>query len=71
MITKEIATIPFTDADSGNEAIAVVRQCGDRLAIAFSVHENGDLEVLLDVDTAKRFTNAITLGIESIASAVP
>jgi len=69
MIIKEIATIPFIDADSGNEAVAIVRQCGDRLAIAVSLRKNGDIEVLLDADTAKRFASAMALGIESIAAA--
>ena len=71
MSVKEIATIPFSEGDSGEQAVAVVRQCGNRLALALSVREDGDVEVLLDVDTAGRLAEAIKLGIESIVSTEP
>jgi hypothetical protein len=66
MAIKEIVTIPFTDADSGNEAVVVVRRCGDRLALAVSVRDNGDIEVVLDANTARRFADAVRIGTESI-----
>ncbi|GAB6188040.1 hypothetical protein [Thermopirellula anaerolimosa] len=67
MTPREIATIVFTEADSGNDAVAIVRQCGKRLAVALSVQDNGDLEVLLDVETATRLLEAIKVGIDVIS----
>ena len=71
MSVKEIATIAFSEGDSGKEAVAIIRQCGNRLAVAVSVRDNGDVEVLLDADTAVRLADAIKLGIEMIVSAEP
>ena len=69
MTTKQIATISFTDGDSGGEALVAVRQCGEMLALAVSLREDGDIQVLLDAETARHFADAIRLGVESIASA--
>lgn len=47
-----IATIEFTDRDSGDEAMAFVR-CVDRLiAIGLVVKENGDLDIALEIGRA-------------------
>ena len=63
MTIQDVATIRFTDHDSGDEAVVIVRRCDDKLSIALSVRGNGDIEVLIDSDTAKRVAEAITQGV--------
>ena len=58
MTIKNIAH-PSNDGDSGKEAIIVVRQCDDMLAIAVSLRDNGDIEVLLDANAVRRLADAI------------
>jgi hypothetical protein len=41
----EVATICFTDRDSGDEAVAVVRVEGEITGLALSLRRNGDIEV--------------------------
>jgi hypothetical protein len=43
----EIATISFTDGDSGDAAVAIVRIARDTVGLALSLKQNGDLEVFL------------------------
>jgi len=68
MIIDELATITFVDGDSGNSAVAVVRRCGDKIAVALSIERNGDIEVLLDMDSAGKLQQAIRSGIEMISN---
>jgi hypothetical protein len=42
-----IATINFTDGDTGDEGVAIVRMAGDTVGLALSLKQNGDLEVFL------------------------
>jgi hypothetical protein len=41
----QVATIPFTDRDSGDEALALVRVEGEIIGLALSLRQNGDIEV--------------------------
>jgi hypothetical protein len=41
----QVATIPFTDRDSGDEAMALVRIEGETIGLALSLKQNGDTEV--------------------------
>ena len=43
----QIAMIPFSDRDSGDEAFALVRVEGDAAGLALSLKRNGDIEVFL------------------------
>ena len=66
MIIKEIATISFCDGESGTEAVAIIRLCGDRMALAISIQDDGDLEILIDEDTAQKLVAALSVGIDHI-----
>jgi hypothetical protein len=68
MIIKEIATIPFRDDETGDNAFAIVRRCGDRVAVALTVEHGNDMEVFLDVDVARRLAETINEGIKLIGS---
>jgi hypothetical protein len=67
VIVREVTTIRFSDAGSGGEAIAIVRQCGDKLGLAISIRENGDLEVFLDRSSACELSKAIGAAINLIS----
>jgi hypothetical protein len=41
----KVATIRFTDRDSGDEAFALVRVEGEIIGLALSLRQNGDIEV--------------------------
>jgi hypothetical protein len=66
MMIEELATISFRDGDSGSDAVAIVRRCGDGVALAISLRSNGDVEVLADASTARTIAEAIMRGVELI-----
>jgi hypothetical protein len=70
METKELATIMFSDGDSGEPTVAVVRQCDSNIGLALSIQGNGDLEVFLDVASARKLIHAITQGIAMIERSI-
>ncbi|WP_141688271.1 hypothetical protein [Bradyrhizobium paxllaeri] len=41
----QIAPISFTDRDSGDEAVMIVRTVGDFAGLALSLRRSGDIEV--------------------------
>jgi hypothetical protein len=45
VIAIQVATIRFTDIDSGDEAVALVRVVGEITGLALSLKRNGDIEV--------------------------
>jgi hypothetical protein len=53
-----VATLTFTDVDSGEEAIAVVRADTKIVGLTLSLKTGADLEVLMPVDVARRLTDA-------------
>jgi hypothetical protein len=67
---SEIATIAFTDCESGDSAVAIVRQCGGVLGVALSLKHDGDVEVFLDPASARKLASAIAQGVEKIERAV-
>jgi hypothetical protein len=48
---KPIATIPFTDLDSDDDAHAIVRAGDGLIALALTLRANGDREVLMPIET--------------------
>ena len=44
---KGVATISFRDLDSGDEAAVFVRLSTDHVALALTLREGGDLEVVI------------------------
>lgn len=56
---KEVATITFKDAESGDEAVAVVRRTDDLVAICLSVKGGSDVEVVVGKADAGRLLEAL------------
>jgi hypothetical protein len=46
-VRPEVATLTFFDADSGEEAVAIVREVPTGIALAVSLQRDGDIEVVL------------------------
>jgi hypothetical protein len=56
---REIATISFLDADSGEDALAIVRTGRARIALCLSLRENGDTEVVLSPSDCQALVEAL------------
>jgi hypothetical protein len=56
---KEIATIKFVDADTKDDALAVVRASQGVVALALSLRSNGDTEVFLSRPDCDRLVQAL------------
>lgn len=46
---KEIITLNFIDADSNDEASIIIRATRDLVAVAFSLKQDGDIELVLRI----------------------
>jgi hypothetical protein len=58
-----IATIVTTDAETGDEAVVVVRAALDQVALTLSLRSDGDVEVFLSADDARRVAAALSDGL--------
>jgi hypothetical protein len=56
---EHVASIHFTDPDSNDEALAIVRTTDSDVALALSVRNNGDLEVVLPIDACNELIAAL------------
>jgi hypothetical protein len=56
---NEAATIIFKDADSSDEAVAIVRYDESRVALCLSRKSNGDVEVVMEKADAGRLVEAL------------
>jgi hypothetical protein len=56
---EEIATIKFTDIDTNDEAVAIVRSDEDSVAVALSLESDGDIEVVMKKEDAKKLSEAL------------
>jgi hypothetical protein len=59
VIPMQVATIPFTDRDSGDEAMALVRVEGEIIGLALSLRQNGDIEVLFGRQELEQLIEAL------------
>ena len=59
MEIKEIATIRFTDDDSGQEAVAIVRAAEEQVALSLSLADDGDVEVYMKRDAFNSLLRAL------------
>jgi hypothetical protein len=59
MAIKEIATIKFTDDDSGQEAVAIVRAAEGQVALCLSLARDGDVEVYMRRDAFHSLLDAL------------
>ncbi|WP_426528205.1 hypothetical protein [Bradyrhizobium sp. McL0615] len=55
----DVATICFTDRDSGDEAIAVVRVAGGAAGLALSLRRSGDIEVFFGRQELEQLIKAL------------
>jgi hypothetical protein len=60
----ECASISFTDAESGDTALAVIRRDDRRIALTLSLESNGDIEVFLAKADARRLLAALREAID-------
>ena len=55
----EATTVSFRDADSGEEATIIVRFDSEHVALCLSLRQNGDIEVVMSKDDARRLSGAL------------
>ena len=55
----EIATIRFSDRESGDEAVVVVRAIGETTGLALSLMKSGDVEVFFGVEQLDQLMGAL------------
>jgi hypothetical protein len=55
----QVATIRFTDRDSGDEAMALVRVEGEITGLALSRRKNGDIEVFFGRQELEQLIEAL------------
>ena len=60
---KEIVTLKFLDADSGEDAVVIIRADEGRVALALSLVLNGDVEVVLPTRDCESLVNGLQQGI--------
>ena len=56
---REIVTIKFNDADSGEEALAIIRAIEGQIALCLSLKQNGDIEVFFGSEEGERLMEAL------------
>jgi hypothetical protein len=56
---QPIATIPFTDLTSDDNAHAIVRAGDGLIALALTLRTNGDLEVVMPIETCNQLSAAL------------
>lgn len=62
-------TIRFVDAESGREAVAIVRQVSGNIAICLSSREDGDFEIVVSAATARDFAHALLKSVDCAGDA--
>ena len=61
---NEAATITFKDAESSDEAVAIVRYDESRIALCLSLKSNGDVEVVMRKTDAEKLVEALKKAME-------
>jgi hypothetical protein len=56
---NHIDTITFQDADEHCEAAAIVRADANHVVVALTLESDGDIQVVMPHDAAKRLHNAL------------
>ena len=63
-LMKNAGTIVFKDAESGEEALAIVRYNDKEVALCLSLKTNGDLEVVMPKESAISLLEALRVAIQ-------
>lgn len=58
-LVKEVATISYGDLTSGDEAIAIIRAQTGAVALALSLREDGDVEIVMSLQVALQLLEAL------------
>jgi hypothetical protein len=61
---SSVATLKCTDVGTGDEALVIVRAGPEAIGIALSLLGDGDVEVMLSLEDARRARAALDLAIE-------
>jgi hypothetical protein len=56
---RETATIKFQDAVTRDEAVAIVRQDANTVALCLSLKSDGDVEVVMSKEDAHKLLDAL------------
>ena len=67
----EVATICFTDRDSGDEAMALVCVEGEITGLALSLRRNGDIEVFFGRQELEQLIEALQKARAALPGAKP
>ena len=59
MNLQEVVTIKFMDADSQEEALAIIRATEGQIALCLSIKQNGDVEAFFGPEEGKRLVEAL------------
>jgi hypothetical protein len=57
---KHAATIKFEDLDENDEALVIVRYDEGRVVLGLSLRTNGDLQVVMNKESARQVILALT-----------
>jgi hypothetical protein len=61
---NEAATITFSDLDSGDEALAIVRYDDHCVCVGLSLKSDGDIQVVMEKDKARALLEALQLAVQ-------
>jgi hypothetical protein len=68
---ESIATISFSDVESGDEALVLLRAEEGKLALGLSLRKNGDFEVFLGPKECDKLMAALQRGIALVKGKPP
>lgn len=61
---REAATIKFTDLETSDEALAIIRYDESMVAFCLSLRSNGDIEVAMTKEDARAILAALELAVQ-------
>jgi hypothetical protein len=64
---QDVARIGFTDLDADDDAVAIVRVSDHGVALAISLRDDGDVEVVLPAEECNQVIPALRRALESTA----
>jgi hypothetical protein len=56
---QQVATLSIIDADSGDEAVVIVRCASGLVSVAFSLKDDGDIELTFTRDACQEVIRAM------------
>jgi hypothetical protein len=65
-MSSQVTTLRFIDADTSDEALAIVRVLEECIGLSLSLRSNGDVEVFLHEADAKRLLNNLSNAVAAL-----